>query len=397
MKNLSAVNKYFFKYRWRLLLGIVFIILSNYFRILSPQLSSYVIDRVSQTMRAGASAPRRSAPYDILVQKLINVLEHGQQTFSGQIITCGITLLVMALLSGFFMFLMRQTIIVMSRHIEFDQKNEVYHHYQQLDAGFYKRNSTGDLMNRITEDVSRVRMYTGPAVMYLINLAATIGFCLYFMIKENSQLTLYVLSPLPLLAVTIYYVNTIIHKKSERIQALLSDLTTTAQESYSGIRVIKSFVQEKAMMGFFHRNSVEYKDNAIGLAKVESIYFPAMGLLIGLSTLLTIMIGGIYALHHTGGVSIGIITEFVMYVNMLTFPVSAIGWTASMIQRAAASQKRLNEFLQTNPVIADSPQAQVPELQGDILFDRVDFTYPDTGIRAIRNFSLHIKKGDKVA
>ncbi len=399
MKNLSAVNKYFLKYRWRLLLGIVFIILSNYFRILSPQLSGYVVDKVSQAIQTSPAnaGPRRSAPYDILVQKLINVLDNSHRDFGGQLIICGITLLVMALLSGFFMFLMRQTIIVMSRHIEYDQKNEIYRHYQQLDAGFYKRNSTGDLMNRITEDVSRVRMYTGPAVMYLINLAATIGFCLFFMIKENKWLTLYVLSPLPILAVTIYYVNTIIHKRSERIQALLSDLTTTAQESYSGIRVIKSFVQEKAMRAFFQKNSVDYKENAIGLAKVESIYFPAMGLLIGLSTLLTIMIGGIYALHHTGGVSIGIITEFVMYVNMLTFPVSAIGWTASMIQRAAASQKRLNEFLQTDSLIANSPKATTPELQGDIVFDRVDFTYPDTGIHALRHFSLHIKKGDKVA
>jgi len=398
MKNLSAVNKYFLKYRWRLLLGILFIILSNYFRILSPQLSGYVVDKVSQAIRPGAHAePLRSAPYDVLVQKLINVLDNSHHDFAGQLIICGITLLVMALLSGFFLFLMRQTIIVMSRYIEFDQKNEIYGHYQQLDAGFYKRNSTGDLMNRITEDVSRVRMYTGPAIMYLINLAATIGFCLFFMIKENKMLTLYVLSPLPILAITIYYVNTIINKRSERIQALLSDLTTTAQESYSGIRVIKSFVQEKAMMGFFHKNSVAYKDNAVGLAKVESIYFPAMGLLIGLSTLLTIMMGGIYALHHTGGVSIGTITEFVMYVTMLTFPVSAIGWTASMIQRAAASQKRLNEFLQTKPVIADSPDALQPVLQGDIVFNRVDFTYPDTGIQAIRHFSLHIKKGDKVA
>jgi len=398
MKNLSAVNKYFLKYRWRLLLGVIFIILSNYFRILSPQLSGYVVDKVSQAIRPAVSTgPQRAIPYDVLVQKLISVLNNSRHDFAGQLIICGITLLLMALLSGFFLFLMRQTIIVMSRHIEFDQKNEVYHHYQQLDAGFYKRNSTGDLMNRITEDVSRVRMYTGPAIMYLINLAATIGFCLFFMIKENKLLTLYVLSPLPILAITIYYVNTIIHKKSERIQALLSDLTTTAQESYSGIRVIKSFVQEKAMMGFFHKNSVDYKDNAVGLAKVESIYFPAMGLLIGLSTLLTIMIGGIYALHHTGDVSIGLITEFVMYVNMLTFPVSAIGWTASMIQRAAASQKRLNEFLHTKPVIADSPQAQQPVLQGDIVFNRVDFTYPDTGIQAIRHFSLHIKKGDKVA
>jgi ATP-binding cassette, subfamily B, multidrug efflux pump len=402
MKHLKAINKYFWKYRWRLLFGIVFIILSNYFRILSPQLSGYVVDKVEQSIRTTVEKnnyvnKHHEANYDVLVQKLVTMLDTGKSDFAGKIIICGITLLVLALLGGFFMFLMRQTIIVMSRHIEYDQKNEVYKHYQQLDTTFYKRNSTGDLMNRITEDVSRVRMYTGPATMYLINLAATIGFSVFFMVKENPTLTLYVLSPLPILAVTIYYVNTIIHKKSERIQALLSDLTTAAQESYSGIRVIKSFVQERAMMGFFNKNSEDYKVNAIGLSKVESIYFPSMALLIGLSTLLTIMIGGLYALHGDPRVSTGTITEFVMYVNMLTFPVSAIGWTASMIQRAAASQKRLNEFLHTVPQIKDAEKTKSQVLLGDIIFNHVDFTYPDTGIHAIQNFSLHIKKGEKVA
>ncbi len=402
MKHLKAINKYFIKYRWRLLLGVVFITLSNYFRILSPQLSGYVIDKVEQTVRTSVEKVKpvtghRSANYDILVQKVIGWLDSNSTGFGGQIIICGITLLLLALLGGFFMFLMRQTVIVMSRLIEYDQKNEIYRHYQQLDAAFYKRNSTGDLMNRITEDVSRVRMYTGPAMMYFINLAVTIGFCVFFMLRENKMLTLYVLSPLPILAATIYYVNNIIHKKSERIQALLSELTTTAQESYSGIRVIKSFVQEKAMMGFFNKNSEEYKINAIGLSKLESVYFPAMGLLIGLSTLLAIMMGGIYELTGQGNVSSGTITEFVMYVNMLTFPVSAIGWTASMIQRAAASQKRLNEFLDIVPDIKDAPKAGNPVLQGDIVFDKVSFTYPDTGINAIQNFSFHIKKGQKVA
>jgi len=402
MKHLSAINHFFWKYRWRLLLGVIFIVLSNYFRILSPQVSGYVVDKVEQSIspnlnKSTYKPSAHAANYDGMVQSLIHWLDNGQKTFGEKIILCGITLLALALLGGFFMFLMRQTIIVMSRHIEFDQKNQVYNHYQQLDAGFYKRNSTGDLMNRITEDVSRVRMYTGPAIMYLINLAATIGFSLYFMIKENKLLTLYVLSPLPILAVTIYMVNTIIHKKSERIQELLSDLTTTAQESYSGIRVIKSFVQEKAMMGFFNKKSEEYKDNAIGLSKLESVYFPSMALLIGLSTLLTIMMGGMYAINHEGNVSVGTITEFVMYVNMLTFPVSAIGWTASMIQRAAASQKRLNQFLDTTSQILNDPAAVKPVLQGDIVFDKVDFTYPDTGIKAVQHFSLHIKKGQKVA
>ncbi|HTL06905.1 MAG TPA: ABC transporter ATP-binding protein [Chitinophagaceae bacterium] len=402
MKHLKAINKYFLKYRWRLLLGIVFITLSNYFRILSPQLSGYVVDKVEQSIRgtvehAGPLHSARPGNYDILVQQIIRWLDNNASSFGSIIVICGITLLVLALLGGFFMFLMRQTVIVMSRLIEFDQKNEVYQHYQQLDAAFYKRNSTGDLMNRITEDVSRVRMYTGPALMYFINLAVTIGFSIYFMVRANGMLTLYVLSPLPILAFTIYYVNNIIHRKSERIQALLSDLTTTAQESYSGIRVIKSFVQEKAMMGFFNKNSADYRTNAIGLSKVESIYFPSMALLIGLSTLLTIMIGGVYALTGKGGVTTGTITEFVMYVNMLTFPVSAIGWTASMIQRAAASQKRLNEFLDTPSSITDAPTVQSPVMQGDIVFDKVNFTYPDTGIHAIQDFSVHIKKGQKIA
>lgn len=400
MNHLKAVNKYFLRYRWRLLLGIVFITLSNYFKILSPQLSGYVVDKVeqsiSQTVQHRART-HKAASYDILVKHFIAWMDDHIGSFGGVIIACGVTLLVLALLSGFFMFLMRQTIIVMSRLIEFDQKNEVYQHYQQLDAAFYKRNSTGDLMNRITEDVSRVRMYTGPATMYFINLAVTIGFSLYFMIRQNAELTLYVLSPLPILAITIYYVNTIIHKKSERIQALLSDLTTTAQESYSGIRVIKSFVQEKTMMRFFNANSEAYKTNAIGLSKVESIYFPAMALLIGLSTLLTIMIGGLYAMNGHADVGTGTIAEFVMYVNMLTFPVSAIGWTASMIQRAAASQKRLNEFLDTKPAIADKADAREPVLQGNVVFENVSFTYPDTGIQAVRDMSFTIGKGQKIA
>lgn len=295
------------------------------------------------------------------------------------------------------MFLMRQTIIVMSRHIEFDQKNEVFNHYLKLDLNFYKTHSTGDLMSRISEDVSRVRMYTGPAIMYLVNLLFTITFCLFYMIKKDWELTLYVLSPLPVLALTIYIVNTIIHKKSEKIQSLLSDLTTNAQESYSGIRVIKSFVQEKAMFGFFNKNSEEYKKNAIGLAKLEAIYFPSMGLLIGLSTLLTIMIGGLYAINETHDATVGTIAEFVMYINMLTFPVSAIGWTASMIQRAAASQKRINEFLHTEPNIKNPQQALKNNIEGNIIFRDVDFTYANTGIHALKDFNLQIKKGEKIA
>ncbi|MEP7111082.1 MAG: ABC transporter ATP-binding protein, partial [Ferruginibacter sp.] len=272
-----------------------------------------------------------------------------------------------------------------------------FNHYQQLDTNFYKTHSTGDLMSRISEDISRVRMYTGPAMMYFINLAAALALSIFFMIQASPKLTLIALSPLPILAVTIYFVNTIINKKSERIQALLSDLTTNAQESYSGIRVIKSFVQEKAMLGFFTANSEEYKINALGLAKTEAIYFPSIGLLIGLSTLITIMAGGMDIVNRVPGASVGTIAEFVLYIQMLTFPVSAIGWTASMTQRAAASQKRVNEFLQTVPAIREPLAPLKPAINSAISFINVDFTYPHTGIHAIDHFSLEIQKGEKVA
>ncbi|HEY4964751.1 MAG TPA: ABC transporter transmembrane domain-containing protein, partial [Puia sp.] len=415
MKYLRAVNKYFWKYKWRLLLGLLFVILSNYFRILAPQVTGYVVNTVEKELSVQVQAKssksvspemqmqyaktRKSdtANYDILVKKFIRTLNSTRQSFGNKVVISGITLLVLAIIGGIFMFLMRQTIIVMSRHIEFDQKNEIYQHYQQLDTSFYKSHSTGDLMSRMAEDVSRVRMYTGPAIMYLVNLLATIGFSLYFMIRKDALLTAYVLAPLPILAVTIYMVNNLIHRKSERIQALLSNLTTNAQESYSGIRVIKSFVQESAMLRFFSANSEEYRKNAIGLAKVEAIYFPSMGLIIGLSTLLTIMIGGFYVVQGTHQTDLGTITEFVIYITMLTFPVSAIGWVASMIQRASASQKRLNEFLESKPVIQNNAQPVRQPLSGKIVFDQVDFIYPHTGIHALKNFSLDIHKGEKIA
>ena len=394
MKHLKALRKYFWKYRVRLGIGILFIIISNYFSVLSPQVTGFVIDFVQQQLQ-GIPQKRVSHNYDVLVERFIYWV-NGLKG-ANVVAISGITILVLALLRGFFMFLMRQTIIVMSRHIEYDQKNEVFQHYQQLDTAFYKVHSTGDLMSRIAEDVSRVRMFTGPAIMYLVNLVAVISFSLFFMFKRDAELTLYVLTPLPILAITIYYVNTVINKKSEHIQALLASLTTNAQESYSGIRVIKSYVQENAMLGFFKKNSEDYKRNAIGLAKVEAIYFPSMTLLIGLSTLLTIMIGGIHHIHNPDKTSLPLIIEFVIYINMLTFPVFAIGWTASMIQRAAASQKRLNEFLETEPTIQNNSAPQKILLQGNINFSNVDFVYPHTGIEALKNFNLEIKKGNKIA
>jgi ATP-binding cassette, subfamily B, multidrug efflux pump len=397
LKHLKAVNKYFWKYRNRLILGIIFIILSNYFAILAPQITGYIFDLLQQHLGEKVNVKNEIHNYDPAVSYFIRELSDYNLNFDQMISVFGISILVFALLSGFFMFLMRQTIIVMSRHIEFDQKNEVFQHYLQLDINFYKTHSTGDLMSRVAEDVSRVRMYTGPAVMYLVNLLFRISFCLFYMIKKDPLLTLYVLSPLPVLAITIYIVNTIIHRKSERIQGLLASLTTNAQESYSGIRVIKSFVQEKAMHSFFDKNSEDYKKNAIELAKVESLYFPSMAMLIGLSTLLTIMIGGMYAIRGDHGVDMGTIAEFVMYINMLTFPVSAIGWTASMIQRASASQKRLNEFLQTQSVLNKASHPVSKMLEGNISFKNVEFVYPNTGIRALKNFNLTINRGQRIA
>ena len=396
MKHLKALNKYFWKYRTRLGAGVLFVFLSNYFNVLSPQVTGFVIDFVQQLF-PGYIAPKNPPKYDALVMKVTGSISHAGYGWVKVVALCGITILLLALLRGFFLFLMRQTVIVVSRHIEYDQKNQIYGHYQKLDTAFYKTHSTGDLMNRIAEDVSRVRMFTGPAIMYLANLVAIISLSVFFMVKRDAELTVYALTPLPVLAIAIYFINNTINKKSEQIQASLSDLTTNAQESYSGIRVIKSFVQEKAMFGFFAKNSDAYKKNAVGLAKVEAIYFPSITFLIGLSTLFTIMIGGLHHIANPEKTNLSTIVEFVMYVNMLTFPVSAIGLTASMIQRAAASQKRINEFLDTEPSIQNSPVPVRQDLQGAINFANVNFTYPQTGIQALKNFNLRIKKGEKIA
>ena len=398
MKQLSTLNKYFWKYRWHFMLGFIFVVLTNYFRILAPQLTGYVVNTVVQSIKSpnvdGIDIKKSETNYDFAVREVISRFEEDP---ANKILYAGITLFVIAIISGLFMFLMRQTIIVMSRHVEYDQKNEIFAHYQKLDSGFYKTHSTGDLMNRISDDVSKVRMYTGPAIMYFINLAAVLGFSIFFMFKASPKLTLVALAPLPVLAIAIYLVNTIINKKSERIQSLLGDLTTNAQESYSGIRVIKSFVQERAMLGFFKKNSDDYRDNALSLAKTEAIYFPSMALLIGLSTLITIMVGSLDVVNNAEGASVGRIAEFVMYIQLLTFPVSAIGWTASMSQRAATSQRRINEFLHTEPSIKNEATPVNTALQGAITISDLNFTYPHTGIKALKDFSLQINKGNKIA
>lgn len=394
MKHLSSLNKYFWKYKWLFGLGILFVVLTNYFRILSPQLTGYIVNSVVHTI-SGKTTNLNVSSYDYSVKTLI---AYFNQSTTNKVLLTGVALLLLAIISGFFMFLMRQTLIVMSRHIEYDQKNEIYKQYQKLDATFYKTNFTGDLMNRISEDVSRVRMYTGPALMYFINLAAVIGFNVFFMLKSSPKLTVVALAPLPILAITIYFVNSIINKKSEKIQSLLSSLTTNAQESYAGIRVIKSFGQEKNMFSFFKKDSEEYMNNAIGLAKTEAIYFPSMALLIGLSTLITIMVGALEVVHNpTDASKVGTIVEFVLYIQMLTFPVSAIGWTASMTQRAAVSQRRINEFLLHDSLTKNKNNNPPFTLKGSIEFKNVSFTYAHTGVQAIKNFNLKINKGEKIA
>ncbi len=397
MSHLFTLNRFFWKYRRRFFFGIFFVVLTNYFRILSPQLTGYIINSVIAALKPGtAMVPHASkGGYNFIVRYIIDWM--GGLAFHQKILATGLTLIGLALISGFFMFLMRQTIIVMSRLIEFDQKNQIFAHYQKLDNTFYKLHSTGDLMNRISEDVSRVRMYTGPAIMYFINLAAVIGFSLFFMLRSDVKLTLVSLCPLPILAIAIYYVNTIINKKSERIQVMLSNLTTNAQESYSGIRVIKSFVQENQMFRFFKQNSETYRDHALSLAKTEAIYFPSMALLIGLSTLITIMVGALDVVHGVPGADVGKIAEFVMYIQMLTFPVSAIGWTASMTQRAATSQRRINEFLLTDTMIKDGPAAKDISITGNIEIENLNFTYQNTGIHAIKDVNIKILPGEKIA
>ena len=398
MTQLSALNKYFWKYKFLFFLGLIFVLLSNYFRILAPQITGYVVNTVIDSINKSGHAKslnQNVEEYNIVVQHITRLF--ANLSFSTKIMYTGLFIIMLAVISGFFTFLMRQTIIVMSRHIEFDQKNEIYDHYQSLDLSFFKKNTTGDLMNRISEDVSRVRMYTGPAIMYMINLSAVIGFSIYFMFISDVKLSCYALCPLPFLAITIYYVNSIIHKKSEIIQSDLSVLTANAQESYSGIMVIKSFVQEADMIEYFKQNTETYRVNSLSLAKTESKFIPAMSLMIGLSTLITVMVGGLDVVHHVPGASVGKIAEFVLYIQMLSMPVSLIGWTASMVQRAAASQGRINEFLNTKPEIINDPNPLEKKPEGHIQIAKASFIYKNTGIAAIKNLNLEIKKGEKIA
>jgi len=383
LKHLAALNKYFIQHKWRLILGLLFTAISIVFSVFQPIMVRQIFDLLSHNLDE----------YRLLENTALSGVFKG--SFSQILAFYGVSILLFALLSGFFLFLQRQTLIVMSRHIEYGLKNEIYQHYQRLDLNFFKMHRTGDLMSRITEDVSRVRMYVGPAIMYASRTLFLIVIIIYLMIDVNPLLTLYTLSPLPFLAITIYYVNRIIHKKSERIQTQLSGITSIAQESYSGIRVIKSYVQEEASAKHFEEASEEYKQSSISLAKTDALFQPAMALMIGLSVILTIFIGGLQVI--AGNITVGNLAEFVIYVNMLMFPFFSIGMVASMIQRAAASQQRINEFLQIRPGITDMEGAKPIAINGDIRLEAVTFTYPHTGITAIKDFNLHITPGEKIA
>lgn len=365
------------------MLGMLFVAISNVFAVIPPVIIRNVIDQVNDNIIS----------YKMLLNTGLS--DDLQQFIFNAVLRSGLILLGLAIARGLFMFFMRQTIIVMSRLIEYDLKNDIYKHYQELHTQFYKTHYTGDLMNRIAEDVSRVRMYLGPAIMYSTNLVVLTIMCLWNMIRVSPMLTLYVIIPMPILAATIYFVNRIIFRKSEQIQSQLSDMTTIAQESYSGVRVIKSFVQEKAMLGFFNTKSEEYKKSAINLSLTEAIFFPSMNLFIGISMLTTVLIGGYYAINGT--ITAGNIAEFIIYITMLMFPMMAIGWVASIVQRAGASQKRIDEFMNTKPQIFSPVAAEEKDIKGDIHFKDAGFVYNHTGIRALDNFNLDIKAGDKVA
>ncbi len=381
MKQLATLNKYFIRYKLHLLGGLVFVVASNFFKAWQPQVIRDALDFVM-----GKVKEYKDSGNDITPE---NVSE-----LSGALFEFGLMVIGLALLTGIFMYFMRQTIIVMSRLIEYDMRKEIYDHYQKLDISFYKKSKTGDLMSRITEDVNKVRMYLGPAILYGINLSSLFVLVVYSMLKVDVELTLYSLAPLPILSISIYYVSSLINKKSESIQIQLAKLNSVAQEVYSGIRVVKSYVQEIPMVNYFRKESDVFMDKSLEMKKIEALFFPLMLLLIGISTIITVYVGGLKV--AAGELTTGNIAEFVIYVNMLTWPVTAIGWIASIIQQAAASQKRINEFLNTEPKIVNEVIDPL-EIHGEIEFKKVSFTYPDTGIKALKNVSFSLKSGEKMA
>ncbi len=379
MKALSHLNKYFAKYKYRFSLGIFFVVASNLFSVFPAKSLQKAIDALSDTLKHIQDTSAQEGTY-AAVGKIVLF-------YTGLI-------LLFALIRGIFMYCMRQTLIVMSRKIEYDMKNEVFDHYQQLDMAFYRRNNTGDLMARISEDVSRVRMYIGPAIMYFTNLLATFAVVIPAMFSVNGRLAIYVLLPLPVLSYSIFYVNNLINRRSDAIQSQLSKITSFVQEAFNGIRVMKAFGVEKYSQEAFQVEVNEYRDRSLSLARVDAAFFPLMVFLTGLSNVIVIFVGGMMTIR--GEITIGNIAEYVYYVNLLVWPVTALGFTTSLIQRAAASQQRINEFLQTKPEIVSTDDTPF-HFQQEIVFDQVTYQYPGKTLPALKGISFTLKKGKTLA
>jgi ATP-binding cassette subfamily B protein len=382
MKELKYLNKYLLKYKWHIVLGTIFVIISNIFQIVPGPLVRLAIDLVVDNIRLYQTFEGTELQPDFF-----KVFAFGILVYAGLI-------LLMALLRGIFLYFMRQTLIVMSRLVEFDLKNEIFEHYQVLPLSFYRRNNTGDLMNRISEDVGRVRMYLGPAIMYGLTLVTLFMMLIPFMFRISAELTWYALSPLPLLSLSIFLVNNKVEKRAEQIQESQSRLSTFVQEAFSGIRVLKSFNREQESIGRFDIETDEYRKQSLRLTKVQSLFFPLIMGLIGLSTILTVYAGSSEVIR--GNLTFGNIAEFIIYVNLLTWPVTSLGWTTSLVQRAEVSQKRINEFLKTETNIISEKHLR-REIQGKVEFRNVSFIYPDTGIKALRNISFTINPGESLA
>jgi len=382
VKPLWRLNKYLVKYKWYLILGTLFTVISNIFVIIPAQLVRIAIDYVVESFSF----------YQLFDQSPLS--GEARSVFLSFIFVFGSLILAMALLRGVFLFLIRQTIIAMSRLIEYDLKNEIYGKYQNLPLSFYRQNSTGDLMARITEDVGRVRMYLGPAIMYGINLVVLFPMVIAYMFTVNVPLTIYSLLPLPVLSLSIYVVNNMINERSEKIQRSLSNLSTFVQEAFSGIRVIKAFVREKDSANDFRKASEDYKEKSIRLTVVESLFYPLILALIGLSTIITIYVGGLQVID--GAIGYGVIAEFILYVSMLTWPVTSLGWVTSIVQRAAASQTRINEFLDEENDIVSTENFQ-KDIVGEIKVKNLSFVYPDSGTKALDDVSFEVKLGQSLA
>lgn len=382
MKSLKKLGPYFIKYKKRLILGTFFITISNVFAIYPAEILRKGIDLVSESLKTyqlNKGTPLAAAIESEVYKTLL---------------VFGLIVIATALLKGVFMFFMRQTIIVMSRLIEFDLKNDIYNHYQQLDVAFYKRNKTGDLMARISEDVSQVRMYVGPAIMYAISTVTLFVLITIKMLSIHVMLTIYVLLPLPLLALIIYLINNKVIKKSEAVQKQLSTISSVVQEFFSGIRVLKAYNRADYANKKFSEEAAEYQKRNVELIKINALFFPMIVLLIGLSTLITIYFGGLKVFDKS--ITTGTIAEFIMYVNLLTWPVASIGWVTSIVQRAAASQTRINEFLDQVPTILNTCKEET-HIEGKISFQNVSFHYPNSNRAAIKNVSFELEVGKSLA